>query len=220
MLQAGLCSAQGKEGLGALEGLDRHQRCCGWVETSWALKESAPELVCAACVIIHRLCCQAAPWGRAGQGSAAARCHLPISGVGLLSLSSAVQGVVPLSLFHPHCPGSQREAANGLMEGNSTWGSPCPTCPPPPAFPAHKDLWLPQVTCSQAHTTPKFCGCQLPQPLQGVCSTQPSWSALCRELLVLWLPPEIQGLLLPGRVGRAGDKGLPDTLHGLLQGPG
>lgn len=65
-VQAGVCSAQGKEGLGALEGLDRPQRRCGWVEASWALEESAPELVCAACVIIHRLCCQAAPWGRAG----------------------------------------------------------------------------------------------------------------------------------------------------------
>uniref|UniRef100_A0A674H2W1 NADPH-dependent diflavin oxidoreductase 1 n=1 Tax=Taeniopygia guttata TaxID=59729 RepID=A0A674H2W1_TAEGU len=41
-----------------------------------------------------------------------------------------------------------------------------------------------------------------------------------RELSVLRLPTPVQGLLLPDRVGRAGDKGLPDTLHRLLQGPG
>lgn len=42
----------------------------------------------------------------------------------------------------------------------------------------------------------------------------------CRELPLLRLPVQIQGLLLPDGVGRAGDKGPPDTLHGLLQGPG
>lgn len=96
-----------------------------------------------------------------------------------------------------------------------------------PALPANL-LRSQHTRTSDCHRSPavrltqllSFVGASCPQPLQGVCSTQPSWSALCRELLVLWLPPEIQGLLLPGRVGRAGDKGLPDTLHGLLQGPG
>ncbi|XP_072792598.1 NADPH-dependent diflavin oxidoreductase 1 isoform X2 [Taeniopygia guttata] len=56
-------------------------------------------------------------------------------------------------------------------------------------------------------------------PALGAPSTAP---VLCsrRELSVLRLPTPVQGLLLPDRVGRAGGKGLPDTLHRLLQGPG
>lgn len=61
----------------------------------------------------------------------------PGTGVGLLRLSAAVQAVFPLSLPWPTCV-SLQEAADRLVEGS--WqpcrGSPCPTCPPRPTFPA------------------------------------------------------------------------------------
>lgn len=139
-------------------------------------------LVCAACVIIHRLCCQAAPWGRAGLcgGSLSSPCEWSwVAEFVFCFARSCASVLVPSSLPWLSC-GSPQEAAKGLVEGNSTWGSPCPTRPAPPAFPAHGDLWLPQVTRSQAHTTPEFCGCQLPPAIAGclfhpalmVCSLQ------------------------------------------------
>lgn len=177
--------------------------------------------MCAACVVVHRQSSSAAPWVEVGlcRGSFLALCEWRWLLELICSTGSCVSALVPSSFSQLRC-GSQQEAEAGGGE-QAAMVSLLALLAPQSCFSSTQGPLVatgPLASCScaswffQARTV-SLEGQQrgeslraLPQVLwaPAVPSTcralaLPSlWFPFCRDLLVLRLPPEIQGLLLPG----------------------
>lgn len=194
-----VCVSRWKDGLGACQGSTRS----GFAVLSRSRLSSgageAQSLLCVACVVIHRLCCRAALWVGSGSGEA-------------LSWLSESEHRLPSSAVAAACP-----ILIPLAQGT---GSPGGHFLPSAFFSRQGPLVGTGHLTSCSHGW-WLCRLGLSARWQQHCPAlgAPSTALVlcsCRELPLLRLPIQIQGLLLPDGVGRAGDKGPPDALHSFL----